>query len=309
MSVEKMVSLVIPIHNEEAVIPELHRRVTAALDAIDHVFEVIIIDDGSTDGSLHLLKGIHDQDPRWKILSFSRNFGHQAAVLAGLTESKGEYIGIIDGDLQDPPELMAAFKAKIDEGYGVVFGVRKKRKEVWWKKMAYSVYYKILKNVSQIEIPLDSGDFSMIGRQALNDILKLKEQSLFIRGIRSWVGYKQYGYEYERDKRFGGEPKYTLKKLFLLAYNGIFSFSTLPVKLLTRIGMLMILSSVLYTMYALYIKFTHPDTPQGFTTLAVAIFLFSGVQLLSLGVIGEYVIRIYDETRGRPIYLVKDKWI
>ena len=176
MSVEKMVSLVIPIHNEEAVIPELHRRVTAALDAIDHVFEVIIIDDGSTDGSLHLLKGIHDQDPRWKILSFSRNFGHQAAVLAGLTESKGEYIGIIDGDLQDPPELMAAFKAKIDEGYGVVFGVRKKRKEVWWKKMAYSVYYKILKNVSQIEIPLDSGDFSMIGRQALNDILKLKEQ-------------------------------------------------------------------------------------------------------------------------------------
>jgi dolichol-phosphate mannosyltransferase len=217
---------------------------------------------------------------------------------------------MIDGDLQDPPELLIEFYKKIQEGYDVVFGVRKKRKEGFWKRIAYRTYYRFLRKVSQVEIPLDSGDFSLMTREVLDNIIASQEHSLFIRGIRSWVGFKQYAFEYERDKRFGGEPKYTLRKLFQLAYNGVFSFSTFPVKLLTTLGVAVISVALAYSTYAITMKILYPEKViQGFTTLAIAIFIFSGVQLLALGMIGEYVLRIYDETRNRPVFVVKEKFL
>lgn len=300
-----IISLVIPIYNEEVIIPTLFDRCIKALPSISENFEIIAVDDGSSDQSLALLLECHQKDSRFKVLSLSRNFGHQAAFLAGLTHARGEVVAMIDGDLQDPPELLATFYAKIQEGYEVVYAVRKKRKERGLKRLAYWVYYRLLDAVSEVPIPHDSGDFSMISRKALNSILGTTEQSLFIRGIRSWVGFKQTGIEYDRDKRFGGEPKYTLKKLFQLAYNGIFSFSQFPIKFLTNLGVFVLISSFIYSAYTIYLRLFTDTVPQGFTTMIIAIFMLSGIQLIALGIIGEYVLRIYDESRGRPLFLVQ----
>jgi glycosyltransferase involved in cell wall biosynthesis len=305
-----IVSVVIPVYNEEEIITVLFQRVMQAMENWTKDFEIICVNDGSKDKTLSLLLEAHKKDSRWKVISLSRNFGHQAAFLAGLSHAKGEIIGMIDGDLQDPPELLIEFYKKIQEGYDVVFGVRKKRKEGFWKRIAYRTYYRFLRKVSQVEIPLDSGDFSLMTREVLDNIIASQEHSLFIRGIRSWVGFKQYAFEYERDKRFGGEPKYTLRKLFQLAYNGVFSFSTFPVKLLTTLGVAVISVALAYSTYAITMKILYPEKViQGFTTLAIAIFIFSGVQLLALGMIGEYVLRIYDETRNRPVFVVKEKFL
>jgi glycosyltransferase involved in cell wall biosynthesis len=300
-------SIVIPVFNEAEIIPELYRRCISATEAWCDDFEIIVINDASTDNSLALLQELNKKDKRWKVISFSRNFGHQAAFHAGLANCTGDYVAMIDGDLQDPPELLQQFYLKMQEGYDVVYGVRRKRKESFSKKLAYRLYYLILDNFAEIKIPLDSGDFSMIRRQVLDEMLKMPEQSLFLRGLRSWVGYRQFGYEYERDARFGGEPKYTLGKLFKLAYDGLFSFSQFPVKLLTTLGVVIIIIAILYSIYALIGKFFFPDTPQGFTTLAISIFMFSGIQLLSLGIVGEYIVRIYDESRKRPLYIISKK--
>jgi dolichol-phosphate mannosyltransferase len=305
-----IVSVVIPVYNEEEIITVLFQRVMQAMENWTKDFEIICVNDGSKDKTLSLLLEAHKKDSRWKVISLSRNFGHQAAFLAGLSHAKGEIIGMIDGDLRDPPELLIEFYKKIQEGYDVVFGVRKKRKEGFWKRIAYRTYYRFLRKVSQVEIPLDSGDFSLMTREVLDNIIASQEHSLFIRGIRSWVGFKQYAFEYERDKRFGGEPKYTLRKLFQLAYNGVFSFSTFPVKLLTTLGVAVISVALAYSTYAITMKILYPEKViQGFTTLAIAIFIFSGVQLLALGMIGEYVLRIYDETRNRPVFVVKEKFL
>lgn len=305
-----IVSVVIPVYNEEEIITVLFQRVMQAMENWTKDFEIICVNDGSKDKTLSLLLEAHKKDSRWKVISLSRNFGHQAAFLAGLSHAKGEIIGMIDGDLQDPPELLIEFYKKIQEGYDVVFGVRKKRKEGFWKRIAYRTYYRFLRKVSQVEIPLDSGDFCLMTREVLDNIIASQEHSLFIRGIRSWVGFKQYAFEYERDKRFGGEPKYTLRKLFQLAYNGVFSFSTFPVKLLTTLGVAVISVALAYSTYAITMKILYPEKViQGFTTLAIAIFIFSGVQLLALGMIGEYVLRIYDETRNRPVFVVKEKFL
>jgi dolichol-phosphate mannosyltransferase len=276
-----------------------------SLSKITEEFEIIAVNDGSSDASLSLLKEYNLKDNRFKVLSLSRNFGHQAAFLAGLKHTRGKTIGMIDGDLQDPPEILYKFYEKIAEGFDVVYAVRKKRKEGVFKKLAYWLYYRILDKVAEVPIPHDSGDFSMITRRALDYMLDSTESSLFIRGIRSWVGFKQIGIEYNRDKRFGGEPKYNLKTLFKLAYNGIFSFSKFPVKFLTNLGGVVVLVSIIYSMYSLYIRLFTDKAPEGFTTLAIAIFLFSGIQLMSLGIIGEYVLRIYDEARNRPLYIVE----
>lgn len=301
------VSIVIPIFNEEEILQDLFKRCIAATESWCNDFEIVSVNDGSTDNTLSILNSFHQKDSRWKVVSLSRNFGHQAAFLAGLSCATGEYIAMIDGDLQDPPELLQNFYAKIQEGYDVVYGVRRKRKEGVVKKMSYSLYYTILDNFADIKIPLDSGDFSMMRRVVLDEILKMTEQSLFLRGLRSWVGYRQFGYEYERDARIGGDPKYTIKKLFQLAYNGLFSFSQFPVKLLTTTGLAIITIAIGYSVYALVSKFLYPDIPQGFTTLAISIFMLSGVQLLSLGIIGEYVVRIFDEARKRPLYIISQK--
>lgn len=302
-----LISVVVPLFNEEENIQHLFDRCSKALEVWTKNYEIICVNDGSKDKTLLLLKEIHQKDKRWKIISLSRNFGHQQAFLCGLFHAKGNYIAMIDGDLQDPPELLYDFYQKmISANLDVVYGVRQKRKEGFFKKFLYKSYYKILKKMASVEIPLDSGDFCLMKKVVVDNMLRMKEQSLFLRGIRSWVGFNQFGYEYERDARFGGEPKYTFKKLFQLAYNGIFSFSQLPVKILTTLGFWVVIIAVLYSFYALYVKITTPDVPQGFTTLAIAIFLFGGIQLLALGIIGEYVLRIYDETRNRPAYIEEE---
>jgi len=302
-------SLVIPVYNEESIIQQLYSRCTEALEKITDHYEIICVDDGSEDNTLSYLLRFHQEDKRFKVLSLSRNFGHQSALLAGLTFTKGEYVGIIDGDLQDPPETLQKLVTKLEEGFDVVYAVRKKRKENFIKRSIYQSYYRILRRMSNVEIPLDSGDFSVMRRFVVDYILKMPEQSLFIRGIRSWVGFRQTGVEYERDKRQTGIPKYTFRKLFLLAYNGIFSFSNFPVKIISRIGFLVILFSFIYIVFTLIKKYFYGDVPQGYTTIIIFLILFNGVQLLALGLIGEYVLRIYDESRKRPLYIIRDKYL
>ncbi len=302
-------SLVIPVYNEEQIIEQLYDRCMEAMQKITPDFEIICVDDGSSDTTLPQLVMHHKQDKRFKVLSLSRNYGHQAAILAGMSYTTGENIGIIDGDLQDPPEILHKFLEKIEEGFDVVYAIRKKRKEGFLRKALYWMYYRILKRMSNVSIPLDSGDFSVMTRRVVDFILSMPEQSLYIRGIRSWVGFRQTGVEYERDKRQAGEPKYSFRKLLSLAYNGIFSFSNFPVKMLTRLGSFVIFVSFIYIVITLVKKYVYGNVPQGFTTLIIFLSVFSGIQLLALGMIGEYVIRIYDESRKRPLFIVKDKYL
>lgn len=302
-----LLSLVIPIFNEEDNIPLLFERVVGSLKSWTDNFEIIAVNDGSSDSTLELLLQCHEKDQRFKVLDLSRNFGHQAAILAGMTEAEGDFIAVIDGDLQDPPEILEQFYNKAIEGYDVVYAIRKKRKEGWIKKTMYFLFYRFLDRITNIKIPLDSGDFGLISRRVRDEILNATEHSLFIRGIRSWVGFKQTGLEYERDKRNAGEPKFTFKKLFKLAYNGVFSFSDFPVRILTTIGFYLILVSIGYTIYSL-VRYYQGNAPTGFTTLAIAIFFFGSVQIFTVGIVGEYVLRTYNESRNRPIYIVKNKY-
>lgn len=304
-----MISLVIPIFNEEELIDQLFARTMSSLKSIPDDFEIICIDDGSTDNSLAKLIRCHEEDQRFKVISLSRNFGHQAALLAGLHHAKGEYIAMIDGDLQDPPELIGEFYKKINEGYQVVYAVRKKRKEGPIKRIAYWLFYRIMGTISKVRIAFDSGDFSMITREVLDQILRVSEQSLFLRGSRSWVGFKQTGIEYEREKRAAGTPKYNFKMLFNLAYNGIFSFSDFPIKFLWKLGFVTALLSAIYILIIFIKKIFFGAVPEGFTTLILAIIFFSGIQLICIGILGEYIVRIYDETRKKPHFIVKEKYL
>lgn len=303
------VSLVIPVYNEEVLIDQLFERTTNALNRLSPDYEIICVDDGSRDSTLEKLKYYHAQEKRFKVLSLSRNFGHQAAIFAGLTYAKGEFVAVMDGDLQDPPELLGDFLTKAEEGYDVVYAVRKKRKESFPRKMVYWAYYRIFKRMSNIYIPLDSGDFALMRNTVVRHLVTMREQSLYIRGIRSWLGFRQIGLEYERDRRQGGEPKYTLKKLLQLAFNGIFSFSEYPVRLISRLGLAVVVISLVYIVITLVKKYVYGDVPQGFTTLIIFISLFSGVQLVALGLIGEYMVRIYDETRRRPLFIIREEYI
>jgi len=303
------ISIVIPVYNESEGIDELYRRTMSAISSFTDSFEIICVDDGSHDTSLSQLIEYHKKDPRFKAVSLSRNFGHQSAVLAGFSVAKGEYIGVMDGDLQDPPEIFERFYNKMNEGFDVVYAVRKKRKEGLVKKFAYWLYYRLLAKISDTNIPLDSGDFCMMSRRVLDRMLTMQEQSLYLRGIRAWVGYPQAGVEYERAERFAGEPKYDFKQLFQLAYNGMFSFSSLPVRVMRRLGYITLTFTFLYFIKILVSYFLYNDAPQGFTTLALAIFFFSGVQLISIGVLGEYVYRTYNESRERPLFIIKDEYL
>ena len=211
---------------------------------------------------------------------------------------------IIDGDLQDPPELINEFYNLLIDGYDVIYAIRKNRKESFFKKLAYSVYYRLQKKISSFNIPIDSGDFSMLSRRVVDTIVSMPEQSRYLRGMRAWVGYKQIGFEYDRDERYAGETKYSWSKLFELAFNGIFNFSDFPVKIITRLGFFTVLFSLIYFLYNIYRKIYYNDVPQGFTATILAIILFSGVQMISLGLIGEYVLRIYNQVRNRPLFVV-----
>lgn len=299
------ISIVVPLYNEEDVFSKLTQRLTDVINRTEFTCEVILVNDGSSDKTNKLIEQICKHDIRFTGILLSRNHGHQLAVTAGLQYVRGKKGAmIIDGDLQDPPELVNQFYDLLITGYDVIYAVRKNRKESFIKKLAYSSYYRLQKKVSNFNIPIDSGDFSMLSRRVVDTMNNMPEQSRYLRGMRAWVGYKQIAYEYDRDERHAGETKYSWTKLFELAFNGIFNFSDFPVKIITRLGFLTVIFSLIYFSYNIYRKIYYDDVPQGFSATILAIILFSGVQLISLGLIGEYVLRIYNQVRNRPLFIV-----
>lgn len=309
-----LVSVVVPCYNEEQVILLTHGRLLAALGC-DSGFdlEILYVNDGSRDQTESLLHDLAARDRRVKVVSFTRNFGHQAAVSAGLQYASGDAVAVIDADLQDPPEVIRGMLAKWREGYGVVYGVREKRKEHVGKRLAYALFYRVYRFLASIEVPLNSGDFSLIDRRVVDVINALPEKNRFVRGLRSWSGFEQTGIAYERSPRAAGEPKYGLLKLVRLAFDGIVNFSTAPLTLIFWLGMataaLALLSAVLYLGARILDVplFGHtPGEVPGFTTLMLMILFLGGVQLLSVGILGQYLGRIYEETKMRPTFLVRE---
>ena len=307
---KKKVTLVIPMYYEEKVADECYKRVKenlVKLENYDH--EIIFVNDGSKDKTLEILEKIAEEDKNVKIISFSRNFGHQAAVTAGLQYVTGDAIIIMDADLQDPPELIPDMLKLWEEGNEVIYGKRKSREgENAFKLFSAKMFYKTLNALSDVEIPRDTGDFRLVDRKVVDTINSLPEHNKFLRGLFSWVGYKQTPFEYERKERFAGETKYPLKKMLKLASDGIISFSTKPLKLVGALGILSIVISIILLVYTLisYV-FKLNNLSAGWTSIMVAITFFAGVQLLSIWIMSEYVGRIYDETKQRPQYIIDKK--
>jgi dolichol-phosphate mannosyltransferase len=302
------ISVILPVYNERETLLELKARLTPILDEqVSGSFEVLFVDDGSRDGSDLIIDGFHDHDPRFKAIHFSRNFGHQAALQAGLDAASGDAVALMDADLQDPPELLEQFIERWRQGYDVVYAVRKKRKEAFWKRAAYAVFYRTMKVISEIDVPLDAGDFCLMDRRVVDTLVSLRERNRFLRGLRSWVGFRQIGVEYERDSRHAGEPKYTLRKLVGLALSGYIGFSAAPLRMATWFGLIAALTGFLVALWAVYTKLAGIYSPRGWTSTIAIIMFIGGVQLLMLGVIGEYLSRVYDEVRRRPLYIVRSR--
>jgi glycosyltransferase involved in cell wall biosynthesis len=297
-------SLVIPIYNEEENIPVLYSRIVAVLEAEKIDFEIIFVDDGSCDRSTHCLNELQKNDRRVVILELARNFGHQVAITAGLDFANGRAVAVMDGDLQDPPEVLPQFVAKWREGNEVVYAVRAKRKEAWIKRTSYKFFYRLLRHVANIDIPLDAGDFCIMDRRVVDLLQSMPERNRFVRGIRSWVGFKQIGVPFEREARYAGKSKYTFLGLMLLALDGLVSFSYVPLRIITFLGFTVSFISILLAIFYVMVKL-QLGLPPGFATIVVAICFFSGVQLITLGVIGEYVGRIFEEAKRRPLYVLR----
>jgi len=301
------IAFVIPLYNEEDVFEALIGRLKKIV--VDHkslAFKFILVDDGSTDATKELLLNTATNSEHFKALILSRNFGHQIAVTAGLSVCEDyETVMIIDGDLQDPPELCIDFYNRLNEGYDVVYGIRKKRKESVVKRSSYYMFYRLLNRISGIHLPEDSGDFCMITNRIIRIMNAMPEQSRYLRGMRAWVGFKQIGFPYERQARFAGEPKYNFKMLAGLAYNGIFNFSDYPIKLVTGLGAIGVSVSIIYFIYNLAIRLLSDEVPTGFTALVFLIILFGSIQLVFLGVLGEYIIRIFFQSKNRPNFLIE----
>lgn len=306
----KKLSIVIPMYYEEEVVNECYTRLEKVVTNLEgYEYEIIFVNDGSKDKTLELLMEIAKDNKNVKIVSFARNFGHQAAVTAGLKEVTGDAILIIDADLQDPPELIPEMLKLWEEGNEVIYGERKSREgESKFKLFTASMFYKTLNALSDVEIPKNTGDFRLVDRKVVDTINSMPEHNKFLRGLFSWVGYKQYAFKYERKERFAGETKYPLKKMLKLATDGIIGFSTKPLKILGGLGIISIFISFLILVYALLsFIFSWNNLAEGWTSLMVAITFFAGVQLLSVWVLSEYIGRIYDETKRRPEYVIDKK--
>lgn len=298
------VSLAVPIYNEEAVVPELVRRTTAVLDGVaGGPHEIVLVDDGSSDRTLELLEQAAEKDARIVVVSLSRNFGHQTALAAALDQVSGDVAVLLDGDLQDPPEAVPTLLDWYQQGYDVVYVQRVNRKESWWLRACYYIFYRLLAALSSVQLPLDAGDFGLMSRRVVEEIRRMPEQHRYLRGLRTWVGFRQIGIPMERSARHAGRTKYSALKLLKLASDGIFAFSIVPLRAAAVLGAAAIALSLLYSLYSLYAKFWM-HSPQGFTALILAMTFFSGVNLFFLGIIGEYVGRVYEETKGRPHYVV-----
>jgi len=300
-------SLVIPIYNEEDTIPELVRRIGLLLERLDGPAEVILVDDGSSDGSYERMSAARADDPRFKLLRLSRNFGHQIAVTAGLDVAAGNAVIVMDADLQDPPEVALDLAARWRDGYDVVYAVREERHgETQFKRGTAKLFYRLFRRMSDIDMPLDVGDFRLVDRRALDAFRSMRESNRYVRGMFSWIGYRQVGVPFRREERFAGETKYPLRKMLKFATDGIVSFSAYPLRLALKVGFFVSGLSFLLGLVFLISKIAGLYTIPGLASIAVFVAFLGGIQLLLLGIVGEYIARIHDEVKGRPLYLVRD---
>ncbi len=301
-------SLLIPIYNEQENIKELYSRVSAIMDKLDDTSELVLIDDGSKDKSLSMMRQLSEQDNRVCYLSLARNFGHQIAVTAGLNFVRGDAVIILDADLQDPPELIPAMLELWRQNYQVVYAQRiKRKKENWFKRFTAYTFYRILKYLAEVDIPTDTGDFCLIDRQVIDLLNKMPERNRYIRGLRSWVGFNQIALNFERPPRFAGDVKYTFHKSLSLAINSLISFSKVPLRVSTYLGFFAAFLAIIMAILVLYWRLYQPHSPvTGFAAIAIAMFFLGSVQLISIGILGEYIGRIYEEVKGRPLYTVAE---
>jgi dolichol-phosphate mannosyltransferase len=306
MSQGKLISVVIPVFNEIDVIDACYQRLSGVMQAIDGFdYELVFIDDGSEDATHERLLEFHQLDPHLKVIRFSRNFGHQIAVTAGVDEAAGDAIVIIDADLQDPPEVIPEMVARWQEGYDVVYGVRKRRTgESRLKLLTAAAFYRLLRKFTNIEIPVDVGDFRLMSARAAAELRKLREKDRFVRGLVSWIGFRQIGIPYERDSRLAGETKYPFSKMFKFALDGITSFSSLPLKLASWLGYLASLLAFIY-LISVFVQRAMGYTIEGWATIMVAMLFLGGVQMICIGIIGEYIGRIFNETKARHMYVIE----
>lgn len=306
MSQRALLSVVLPYFNERENLVPLMDGLRPVLERLSEGFyEIIFVDDGSSDGSEELLDALHAQDPRVKVLHFSRNFGHQSALSAGLAHASGQAIVCMDSDLQDPPELIEQFVERWRSGGEVVFAVRQRRKESLWKRVAYAAFYRTMRAMAEIDVPLDAGDFCLLDRRVADALVALPEHNRFLRGLRSWIGFRQEPVHYERAARHGGKPKYTLTKLLRLALSGYVGFSAMPLRMSAWLGFLSALCGFGVGLWAIVATILAVPAPRGWaSTLSVVLFM-GGIQLLVLGIVGEYLGRVYDEVRRRPAYVVR----
>jgi len=303
-----LISVVVPCYNEEAVIGLTHPRLSTALSALGHSYEIVYVNDGSRDRTLELLAGVQRGDPHVRVVGFSRNFGHQIAVTAGIDNAEGDAIVVIDADLQDPPELIGAMLEKWREGFDVIYGRRTERQgESAFKRASAGAFYRFLNRLSDTPIPLDTGDFRLIDRSVADAMRKMPEHDRFLRGMVAWIGFSQYALDYKRDARAAGETKYPLRKMIAFATDGVLSFSVSPLRLSIWLGLILVAASGLDILYVVPARLFADRPIDSATVLLLAILLVGGVQLIMLGIVGEYVGRIYREGKARPLYLVRER--
>jgi len=301
-------SVIVPLYNEELVITETYTRLKEVMDSTKEPYELVFVDDGSRDKTLVMAKDLCRRDTRVKLLSFSRNFGHQVAITAGMDYARGRAVVIIDADLQDPPEVILAMIDKWRDGYDVVYGKRVARKgETFFKKVTAKLFYMLLKNLTDVDVPLDTGDFRLMDRKACDALKSLPERNRYVRGLATWIGFRQAGVEFVREERFAGETKYPLKTMIRFATDAITSFSYRPLKLAIYLGSVMVLAGTLYSVLAVCARlFTGAAIPLWLPLASVGVFS-NGITLIVIGIMGEYIGRIADETKARPLYILKEK--
>jgi glycosyltransferase involved in cell wall biosynthesis len=302
-----MISIVIPIFNEDETLVELHRRITVAMKRVRQPYEVIFINDGSHDSSYRTLRSLAQQDPHLRILDLARNFGHQIAISAGLDVAGGDAVILMDGDLQDPPELLPEMIAKRDEGFDVVYTMKRSRQEHLLKRMAFHAFYALMRRFSSIPIPMEAGNFSLMDRKVVSVLRSMPERNRYIAGMRAWAGFRQTGLLFDRAARFAGKPQMTFGRLLHLALDGLFSFSNIPLRLAAYIGAFSAVVAFSGGLYAVYTKFFTDKATPGWASPVFSILFIGGLILVTLGIIGEYVGRIYDEVKRRPLYVVREQ--
>jgi glycosyltransferase involved in cell wall biosynthesis len=301
-----LISVVVPVHNEEGTIGELHRRLTSVLAPLGR-YEVVLVDDGSSDGTWQAVRELAHTDPQVRLIRLSRNFGHQVALSAGLDHARGDAVVSMDGDLQDPPELIPELIERWRAGSDVVFAIRQRREgETWFKLATASVFYKLINRMSSVEIPEQAGDFRLLSRRALDALLAMPERARYLRGMSSWIGFEQSTVPYARDARYAGETKYPLRRMLHFAGDAVTSFSATPIRLVAALGFLSVALCLVALAWTLYVRLFTEETVAGWTSVVVVVLFLGGVQLLSLGIIGQYVGRIFDEVKDRPLYFVAE---